>query len=90
MRQPGWEGSLGENGYMYMYAWVPFCSFGTITTLLINYTPYKIKRLKNFIILPKQHEILRNKCNKIRKNFTKNQNELLKEIKDLNKWRYLL
>ena len=19
MRQPGWEGSLGENGYMYMY-----------------------------------------------------------------------
>ena len=33
-------------------------------------------------------EILRN--NKIRKNFTKNQNELLKEIKDLNKWRYLL
>ena len=21
--QPGWEGSLGENGYMYMYGWVP-------------------------------------------------------------------
>jgi len=21
-RQPGWEGSLGENGYMYMYGWV--------------------------------------------------------------------
>ena len=23
MWQPGWEGSLGENGYMYMYGWVP-------------------------------------------------------------------
>ena len=21
--QPGWEGSFGENGYMYMYGWVP-------------------------------------------------------------------
>ena len=21
--QPGWEGSLGENGYMYTYGWVP-------------------------------------------------------------------
>ena len=21
--QPGWEGSLGENGYMYVYSWVP-------------------------------------------------------------------
>ena len=23
MWQPGWEGTLGENGYMYMYGWVP-------------------------------------------------------------------
>ena len=23
MLQPGWEGSLGENGYMCMYGWVP-------------------------------------------------------------------
>ena len=23
MWEPGWEGSLGENGYMYMYGWVP-------------------------------------------------------------------
>ena len=21
--QPGWDGSLGDNGYMYMYGWVP-------------------------------------------------------------------
>ena len=37
--QSGWEGSLGENGYMYMYGWVPCCSSETITTLLISYTP---------------------------------------------------
>ena len=24
--QPGWEGSLGENGYMYMYGWGPLLS----------------------------------------------------------------
>ena len=24
MWQPGWEGSLGENGYMHVYGWVPF------------------------------------------------------------------
>ena len=25
MWQPGWEGSLGENGYMYVYVWLsPF------------------------------------------------------------------
>jgi len=26
MWQPGWEGRLGENGYMYMYGWVPLLS----------------------------------------------------------------
>ena len=26
MRQPGWEGSLGENGYIYMYGWAPLLS----------------------------------------------------------------
>ena len=26
MWQPGWERSLGENGYMYMYSWVPLLS----------------------------------------------------------------
>ena len=24
--QPGWEGSLGENGYVYIYGWVPLLS----------------------------------------------------------------
>ena len=23
MWRPAWEGCLGENGYMYMYGWVP-------------------------------------------------------------------
>ena len=36
--------TLGENGYMCMYGWVPCCSPEPITTLLISYTPrYKIK-----------------------------------------------
>ena len=26
MWQPGWEGSLGKNGYMYMCDWVPLLS----------------------------------------------------------------
>ena len=34
--QPGWEGSLGENGYVYMSGWVPFCPPETITALLIS------------------------------------------------------
>ena len=38
MWQPGWEGSLGENGYIYMYGWVPL--------LLIGYSPKQNKKLK--------------------------------------------
>ena len=34
----GWEGSLGENGYMCMSCWAPSCSTKTVRTLLINYT----------------------------------------------------
>ena len=36
--QPRWQGSLGENGYIYMYGCVPSCSCQTITILLISYT----------------------------------------------------
>ena len=35
---------LGENGYMYMYGWVP--SLFTITTLLISYTPIQTTKFK--------------------------------------------
>ena len=37
MWQPGWDGTLQENGYMCMYGWV--CLPETITILLISYTP---------------------------------------------------
>ena len=40
MWQPGWEGSLGENGYMYMYGWVPLL----FTWLLISYTTIQNKQ----------------------------------------------
>ena len=47
MWQPGWEGSLGENGYMYM-AQSLHCPLETITTLLIGYT---LIQNKNFFFL---------------------------------------
>ena len=46
MWQPGWEGSLGENGYMYMYGSVPSCPPENITTLLKDYTPIYNKKFK--------------------------------------------
>ena len=40
IRQPGWEGSLGENGYVYILMAESLCySPETITMLLIGYTP---------------------------------------------------
>ena len=39
MWQPGWKGSLGENGYKYIYGEYLRCPPATITTLLIGYTP---------------------------------------------------
>ena len=46
MWQPGWEGSLRENGYMHKYGWVSCCSPETVTTLLISYTPIHNKSFK--------------------------------------------
>ena len=50
MWQTGWEGVLGENGYMCAYGWLSPCpcSPETITTLLINWSPaeYEIKSSK--------------------------------------------
>ena len=37
--QPGWERSLGENGYMYTKAESLYCSLEIITTLFISYMP---------------------------------------------------
>ena len=38
MWQSGWEGSLGENGYMYMHSWVPLLSNA------VNQLYYNIKQ----------------------------------------------
>jgi len=46
MVAPAWEGSLGKNGYMYMYGWVLCCPPETVTTFLISYTPIQNKKLK--------------------------------------------
>ena len=43
MWQPGWEGCLGENGYMYMDESI-CCPFKTITTLLDGHTPIQNKK----------------------------------------------
>ena len=37
MWQPGWEGDLEENGYMYMYNGVFCCSPEIITILFVNW-----------------------------------------------------
>ena len=39
MWQPGWEGCLGENGFMHIYGWVPFPKPETITILLVGHIP---------------------------------------------------
>ena len=43
MWQPGWEGSLGESGYVYVWL-SPFSLLESITTLLIIYTPIQNKQ----------------------------------------------
>ena len=51
MWQSGWEGSFRENGYMYIYGWVPSLVLPeTITTLLIGYTPIQNIKLKKKLI----------------------------------------
>ena len=51
--QPGWEGSLGEDGCMYMYGWVPLPStwnhHNTVNWLCSN-TKYKALKKKEYSI----------------------------------------
>ena len=53
--QPGWEGGLGENGYMYTYGWVPLLStwnyHDTVSQLYSN-IKLKDKKLINKIWVP--------------------------------------
>ena len=47
--QPGWEGSLGENGHVYVYmAESPHYLPGTTATLLISYTPIQNKKFEKW------------------------------------------
>ena len=57
MWQPGWEGSLGEDGYMYVYGAEPLHSPpDTVTTLLISYTPIQNKTFVFFFKKSKAHK----------------------------------
>ena len=47
MWQPGWEGSLGENGNVYMYMTESLTVPETVPVLLTGYTSIQNKNLKN-------------------------------------------
>ena len=47
MLQPGWEGSLGENGYMHMYGWVPLLfTWNNHNSVNCLHTPIQKKKFK--------------------------------------------
>ena len=49
MWQPGWKGRLGEDGYMYMYGWVPWLftwNYHNIVNWLYPNTKQKLKKSK--------------------------------------------
>ena len=57
MWRPGWEGSLGENGYMCLAE--SLCPTPeTIVTLLIGYTPIQNKKLKVIILRRRSPQII--------------------------------
>ena len=50
--QPGWEGSFGENGYMYMYGWIPLLStwnYHNIVNWLYSNIRQKVKKKKKSV-----------------------------------------
>jgi len=54
---PGWEGSLGENGYMCLAE--SLCPTPeTIVTLLIGYTPIQNKNFKVIILRRRSPQII--------------------------------
>ena len=46
MWQPGWEGNLGENGYIYMYGQVPLLFTWNYHNIVNDYTPLQKKKKK--------------------------------------------
>ena len=57
MWQPGWEGSLRENGYMHTNAGSLCCPLEIITTLLICYTPILNKKFRGKSLFKKIFEV---------------------------------
>ena len=56
MWQPGWEGDLGENGYMYMDGWVPSLFTWNSHNIVNQLFPqYKIESLKKSLWSKHQH-----------------------------------
>ena len=51
MWQPGWEGSWRENGYIYMYDWVPSLFSWNYLNCLLSIPQHKIKSLKIHIYI---------------------------------------
>ena len=56
MWQPGWEGSLRENGYMYlyMYGWVPLLSTWNYHNIVSDYMPIQNTMFKFFFFFFKE------------------------------------
>ena len=56
----GWEGSLGENGYMHMYGWVPLLStwkYHIIVNHILQYKSFLFLFLKRMLNSPYESHI---------------------------------
>ena len=62
--QPGWEGSLGENGYTCMYGWVPLlftCNYHNIVNQLYPIQKKKeLKKIKEHLVYSKNTKNYKN------------------------------
>ena len=51
MWQPGWEEGLGEDGYMYMFGWVPLLSTWNYGNIVISYVCVHVQSLQSCLTL---------------------------------------
>ena len=56
MLQPQQEGSLGENGYMYMYGWAPSLFTWNYHNIVSQLHPKQNKKLKKKLNGPSLHD----------------------------------
>ena len=52
-----WKGGLGENGYMYMYGWVPSLFTSNYHNTVHGYTPIQNKKLKIYLKIYTQYRL---------------------------------